>query len=55
MSYDIRYEYFCILFNPPIELLNDRKYIRKLRSKAFITSEEDIYNNLLELQLKYNL
>lgn len=51
----IRYEYLCILFNPPNKLLNDRKYLRKLRSTAFIISEDDIYDNLLELQLKYDL
>jgi len=55
MSYDIRYEYLCILFNPSKKLLNDRKTLKKLRSKAFIISEEDIYDNLLILQSKYNL
>lgn len=55
MTYDIRYEYLSILFNPPKELLNDRKTLKKLRSKAFIISEEDIYDNILLLQMKCNL
>lgn len=50
---DIRYEYLSILFNPPKKLLEDRKTLRKLRKDGFSISEENIYDNLLMIQLNY--
>jgi hypothetical protein len=50
MDFDIRHEYLCILFNPPKKLLEDRKYLRFLRSRALKISEADIYDNILYIQ-----
>lgn len=42
-----------LLYNPPKKLIENKKLLKKLRSKSVTITEEDIYNNILLIYANY--